>query len=70
MTDTNTREDDNGELAQSPQSDANSSLRQRKKKSKTISYRINNNEQSDDDNKLSSAQEHVFLNSYCSTTII
>lgn len=57
--------DNNGdkELAQSPQSDINSSLRQRKKKSKTISYRINN-DTNEQDNKLSSAQEHVFRNMY------
>jgi len=58
--------DNNGdkELAQSPQSDINSSLRQRKKKStsKTVSYRINNTKEQG--NNLSSAQEHTFLNMY------
>ena len=51
-------------LAQSPSSDVDSSLRQRKKSkstTRTVSYRINNKDQ---DNNLSSAQEHVFLNMY------
>ena len=56
-------------LAQSPPSDSSASLRNRKKKStKLLSYRINNDHDqaysstSDDDKKLSSAQESVFLN--------
>jgi len=61
MTDINNNGDK--ELAQSPQSDINSSLRQRKKKSKTISYRINN-DTNEQENNLSSAQEQVFLNLY------